>query len=74
MIERIADTQGLSASEEDIDVRVEEIAAANRTDAAKVYAELQKSGRLQTLERELTEKAVFDFLMKQSEITEAPNA
>jgi trigger factor len=74
MIERIADTQGLSASEEDIDVRVEEIAAANRTDAAKVYAELQKSGRLQALEHELTEKAVFDFLMKQSEITEAPSA
>ena len=74
MIERIAETQGLTASEDDIDARIEEIAAANNTDAAKVYAELQKSGRIEALERELTEKAVFDFLMEQSEITEARDA
>ena len=29
---------------------------------------MQKSGRLETLERELTEKKVFEFLMEQSEI------
>jgi trigger factor len=74
MIERIAETQGLAASEDDIDARIEQIAAANNTDAAKVYAELQKSGRIEALERELTEKTVFDFLMEQSEITEAREA
>ena len=74
VIERIAETQELSASEDDIDDRVEEIAAANNTDAAKVYAELQKAGRLETLERELTENAVFDFLFEKSEITDAPSA
>jgi trigger factor len=71
LIERVAETQGLTATEDDIDARIEEIAAANNTDAAKVYAQLQKSGRIEALERELTEKAVFDFLEKQSEITEA---
>lgn len=70
MIERIAEMQGLQASDDDIDARIEEIADANNTDAAKVYAELQKAGRLEALERELTEKAVFDFLEGQSEITE----
>jgi trigger factor len=74
MIERIAETQSLAASDDDIDARVEEIAVANNTDASKVYAELQKAGRLESMERELTEKAVFDFLMAQSEITDAPQA
>jgi len=72
VMERIAAANGLAASEEDLDTRIEEIAAANNTDAAKVYAELQKAGRLETLERELTEKAVFDFLFEKSEITDAP--
>ncbi|MDX1492716.1 MAG: trigger factor [Longimicrobiales bacterium] len=74
VIERIAELQGLAATEDDIDDRVEEIAEANNTDVAKVYAQLQKSGRLEALERELTEKAVFDFLFEQSEITDAESA
>ncbi len=73
LIEQIAQTQSLTASDDDIDDRVEEIAEANNPDAAKVYAELQKAGRIESLERELTEKAVFDFLFEQSEITEAPS-
>jgi trigger factor len=74
VIERIAEVQGLAADEDAIDARIEEIAEANNTDASKVYAEFQKAGRLETLERELTEKAVFDFLIEQSEITDAPSA
>jgi len=72
LIEEVADTQGLAASEEDIDDRVEEIAEANDSTAAKVYADLQKAGRLEMLERELTERKVFDFLKEQSEITDSP--
>lgn len=72
MIERIAETQGLAAGDDEIDARIEEIAEANNTDAAKVYAELQKAGRIESLERELTEKAVLTFLVEQSEITDAP--
>jgi hypothetical protein len=37
-----------------------------------VYADLQKAGRLEMLERELTERKVFDFLKEQSEITDSP--
>lgn len=71
VIDKIAETQGLAATEEDIDQRVEDIAGANKTAAAKVYAELQKAGRLEAIERELTEKKVFSFLTEQSEITDA---
>ena len=72
LIDKIAQTQALEASEEELDARIEEIAQKNDTDPAKVYAELQKAGRLETLERELTETKVFDFLKAQSEITDAP--
>jgi trigger factor len=68
-IDRIADAQGLSATEDEIDGRVEEIATANSTTPAKVYASLQKAGRIESIERELTERKVFDFLTAQSEIT-----
>lgn len=74
VIERIAEVHGLAATDDDLDARIEEIAEANNTDAAKVYAQLQKSGRLEALERELTEKAVFDFLYEQSEITDVESA
>ncbi len=74
VIERVAEVHELSATDDDLDARIEEIAEANNTDAAKVYAQLQKSGRLEALERELTEKAVFDFLFEQSEITDVDGA
>ena len=74
VVERIAETQNLAAGEDEIDARVEEIAAANDSTAAQVYASLQKAGRLESLERELTERKVFDFLKEQSQITDAPAA
>ena len=74
VIERIAETQGLAATQEEIDARVEEIAEANESTPAKIYASLQKAGRLESLEREMTERKVFDFLKEQSEITDGPAA
>jgi len=74
LVDHIAHTQGLEATEEEIDQRIEEIAEENHSTSAKVYASLQKSGRLETLEREITERKVFDFLKAQSEITDAPAA
>jgi len=72
VVERIAETQQLTATEDEIDARVEEIAAANDATPAKVYASLQKAGRLESLERELTEGKVFDFLKEQSQVTDVP--
>jgi trigger factor len=72
VIDRVAETQHLTATEADLDERIEEIARLNDTAPEKVYASLQKSGRLESLEREVTEGKVFDFLKEQSEITEMP--
>jgi trigger factor len=71
LIERIAETQNLRATDDEIDERVEEIAASNDTSPAEVYARLQKSGRLEQLEGEITERKVFDFLMSKSKIVDA---
>jgi len=68
VIDRVAETQSLAATDEEIDARIEEIATANETTPAKVYASMQKSGRLDALERDLTERKVFEFLKEQSEI------
>jgi trigger factor len=74
ILDRVAQIQDLHATEEDLDRRVEEIAAKNDSAPEKVYATFQKSGRLEALEREITERKVFEFLKGQSEITEAPAA
>lgn len=72
VLDRVAQTQGLDATEEEIDHRIEEIAERNGSTPEKVYASFQKAGRLEALEREITERKVFDFLKSQSEITEVP--
>ncbi len=71
IVEEVATSQNLTATDDDIDARVEEIAEANNSTPAQVYAGLQKSGRIEMLERELTETRVFDYLKEQSEITDA---
>ena len=70
VIDKVSESQGLQATEEEIDSRVEEIADKSGKSPAKVYANLQKSERLEALEREITERKVFEFLKEQSEIVE----
>lgn len=74
VVDRVAEKEGLSATDDEIDARVEEIAGSNQSTAAKVYAELQKAGRLEAIERNLTETKVFGFLKEHSKIIDAPAA
>ena len=69
-IDRLSEIQDLRATEEEVDSRIEEIAEKSGDTPAQIYANLQKSERLEALEREITERKVFDFLKEQSEITE----
>jgi trigger factor len=70
LVERIAELQGLKATEEEVDERIQDIAEKNDVKPAQVYANLQKSGNLEGLEREITERKVYDFLKGESTITE----
>jgi trigger factor len=73
IIDHVAEKEGLKATEEDIDARIAEIAKQNGTEPAKVYASLQKSKRLNELERSITDDKVFKYLMEQSTIAETTN-
>jgi len=53
-----------------VDDRVQEIAKANDLKPGQVYSNLQKSGSLEGLEREITETKVWNFLKEQSTIEE----
>lgn len=71
VIEQVAEREGLRATEDEIDARIEAIAERNGTDPGTVYAQLQKAGRLQGMEREIMELKVFGFLTASSTILDA---
>ena len=70
VIDRVADLENLHASEQDVDARIQEIAVGNEMDAAEVRRQLLRSGRLQALASDLTERRVFDYLKSLSTIEE----
>lgn len=71
VIDTIAERESLTASASDVDARIEELAKARNADPGQVYAQLQKSGRLQEIERELTENRVFGWLLEKNPVTTA---
>ena len=70
VIEELSRSRDLRATPEEVDTRVEEIAERSKTPPADVYARLQRSGRLERLEQELTENKVFEFLKSESTIVD----
>ncbi|MQA89935.1 MAG: trigger factor [Gemmatimonas sp.] len=68
VLEKIAEREGLRASQDEIDERVEEIATRNDRSASEVWIQLEKSGQLEVLEREITEEKVFEFLKSQNTV------
>ncbi|MEX2531183.1 MAG: trigger factor [Gemmatimonadota bacterium] len=71
VVDEIARTRELTATEDEVDERVEAIAERTGATPNEVYARLQKSGALERLEREITEKKVFEFLEGESTIVDA---
>lgn len=71
VVDFVARQQELSASEDEVDERVQEMAERSKANPGDLYARLQKAGRLEQLEQEITEQKVFAYLFEQSEITQA---
>lgn len=71
VLDAVVRAEQLGATESDIDARIAEMAGSRGVDAGQVYASLQKSNRLQELERALTEEKAFAFLLSQSTVDEA---
>lgn len=70
-LEAIADAQGLRATQDEIDERVEQIAEANDASPSEAWSNLQRSGRLQSVEDEITERKVYEYLKQRSTIEQA---
>jgi trigger factor len=71
VMDHVARTQHLRATEEEIDDRVAEVAKRRNAQVGEVYSQLQKSGQLKELEQRITEDKVWDYLQSRSTITES---
>lgn len=70
-VESLARANDLVASPLEVAERVDEIARGNGVRPETVEAGLRRNGRMESLEREITEQKVFEFLKQQSEIIQA---
>lgn len=68
VIDAIAEKEGLKATESDIDDKIAETAEKRGANPSEIYAALQKAGRLQEIERSITEDKVFAFLLEKSTV------
>jgi trigger factor len=70
VIERIAERQELRATQDEVDERIEQLAQKHEREPREVWLQLEKSGQLETLEREITEDKVFEYLKSQNAVQE----
>jgi trigger factor len=68
LVDRIAEMEGLRATPEDVEAKIEEVATRFNKPAREIRNQFQKSGRLTEMEESLTEEKVFDYLKSLSDI------
>lgn len=68
VIETIAEKEGLSATEKDLDDRIAEQAEKRGANPGQIYAQLEKSGRLKEMEKSITEDKVFKWLLDRNDV------
>jgi trigger factor len=68
VVEKLADREGLRATQDDVDARVETLAEQSGRSTADLWVELERSGQMQTLENEITEEKVFAWLQQQNTV------
>jgi trigger factor len=66
IVETLAEREGLTATEADVDDRVAELATKRKAPVGEVYAALQKADRLREIERSITEDKVFKWLLEKN--------
>jgi trigger factor len=68
ILQTVAEEQGFEATREELQERVQAIAARMGRPVQQVRAQLAKGGELREMERAIVEEKVFDFLREQSDI------
>ena len=69
VIETIAEKEGLTATEKDLDDRIAEQAEKRGANPGQIYTQLEKSGRLKEMERSITEDKVFKWLLDRNDVS-----
>jgi trigger factor len=62
VVETLADREGLRATQDDVDARVEQLAEQHGQTPSDVWLQLEKSGQLQQIEADITETKVLEWL------------
>lgn len=69
LIEKIAAAEGITASEEEVDARVEALARASGAQAASVREQYGQDWARETMRSQLVSEKTLDFLLEQADVT-----
>ena len=70
LVQAIAEREGITATDADIQKRVAEIAAARQENPKKLRAELEKDQRIHQIRNQIIEQKTLDLLIAQAKITD----
>jgi trigger factor len=70
LVQAIAEREGITATDADIQKRVAEIAAARQENPKKLRAELEKDQRIHQIRNQIIEQKTLDMLIAQAKITD----
>ncbi|HVU49149.1 MAG TPA: trigger factor [Polyangia bacterium] len=70
LVQAIAEREGVSASDADVQKRIAELAAARNETPKKIRADLEREGALPQLEYSIREQKTLDMLISQAKITD----
>ncbi|MEE8252206.1 MAG: trigger factor [Gemmatimonadales bacterium] len=68
VLDHLEEHEKLTATEAEIDEKIEEIARSRDTEPGKIYRSLQKANRLKELERGITERKIFEHLISNNTV------
>jgi trigger factor len=70
LIQAIAEREGLTATDADVQKRIAELAAARNENPKQLRGELEKDHRIHQIEGQIREQKALDMLIAQAKITE----
>jgi trigger factor len=70
ILDSVVAAQNLRATEEELDARIAELAAARGMEPGALYGQLEQAKRLGELEHQITEEKAFAWLLDQSTVSE----
>jgi trigger factor len=70
LVQAIAEREGITATDADIQKRIAEIAAARQENPKKLRADLEKDHRIHQIRNQIIEQKTLDMLIAQAKITD----